>query len=149
VPAEDPALVILVVIDSPRGVTYGGVVAAPVFRAVAAYGLARRGILPSADRDQGFVGDQPPAGGVRRPPAHPADPWNLLQPVSTTGIEIAAPGGMPSFVGLSMREALVRAHVDGWEARVEGSGYVVRQEPPPGAMPPDRRVTLHFGSDVS
>ena len=50
VPAEDPALVILVVIDTPRTATYGGVVAAPVFRAVAEYGLARRGVLPGARR---------------------------------------------------------------------------------------------------
>ena len=46
VPAEDPALVILVVIDTPRKATYGGVVAAPVFKRIAEYGLARRGILP-------------------------------------------------------------------------------------------------------
>ena len=49
VPAENPALVIVAVLDSPRTATYGGVVAAPVFKAVAEYGLARRGILPSAE----------------------------------------------------------------------------------------------------
>jgi len=38
VPAENPALVILAVLDSPRTATYGGVVAAPVFR-------AERGVL--------------------------------------------------------------------------------------------------------
>ena len=48
VPAEKPALVVIAgVIDTPRTATYGGVVAAPVFRAVAEYGLARRGVLPS------------------------------------------------------------------------------------------------------
>ena len=149
VPAEEPALVILVVIDSPRGATYGGVVAAPVFRAVAAYGLARRGVLPRGEGEPGLAGDQRPAGRDRVPSVNPADRWNLLQPVSTTTLEIAVPGGLPSFTGLSMREALVRAHLDGWEVRVDGSGYVVSQEPPAGAIPPDRRVTLHFGSDVS
>lgn len=39
VPAEDPALVILVVLDEPRGLFYGGEVAAPVFREVAAQAL--------------------------------------------------------------------------------------------------------------
>ena len=49
VPAENPAMVIIAVLDSPRTATYGGVVAAPVFRAVAEYGLARRGILPTIE----------------------------------------------------------------------------------------------------
>ena len=66
-----------------------------------------------------------------------------------TDPEIATPGGVPSFLGLSMREALVRAQAEGWEVRVEGSGLRVRQEPPPGAVPPTARVTLHFGSNVS
>jgi len=166
VPAEDPALVVLVVIDSPRKATYGGVVAAPVFRAVAEYGLARRGVRPvggglragplgpalradatgvatrAGDAPAGFRGGEP--NGTAAPVA--AD---LLQPVALTEPERAAPGGVPTFMGLSMREALVRAHTEGWEVRVDGTGYVIRQEPPPGAVPPGRTVTLHFGSNVS
>ena len=132
VPAEDPAIVVLVVIDSPRKATYGGVVAAPVFRAVAEYALARRGILPHAE---GMVSEISPVPG--------------LQPISARLPEIAAPGGVPSFVGLSMREALVRAHAEGWTVHVQGSGYVASQDPPPGAVPGDRTVTLRFGANVS
>ena len=33
-PADDPKIVLLVVIDEPRGESYGGVVAAPVFKAI-------------------------------------------------------------------------------------------------------------------
>jgi cell division protein FtsI (penicillin-binding protein 3) len=133
-PAEDPALLVLVVIDTPRKATYGGVVAAPVFRAVTAYGLARRGVLPHGEpgSDEAIQAERP-----------------LLEPVVAAVPEIAAPGGLPSFVGLGMREALVRAHAEGLDVRVEGSGYVVRQEPPPGAMSADHRLTLHFGSNVS
>lgn len=40
VPANDPRLVILVMVDSPEGVIYGGSVAAPVFKAVAEQSLA-------------------------------------------------------------------------------------------------------------
>ena len=144
VPAEDPALVILVVIDTPRRATYGGVVAAPVFRAVASYGLARRGVLPRGNT--GFV------------PAAPTPEFRTERGITAVSSKIEeeeivplpiAPGGMPSFVGLGMREALVRAHSEGWEVHVQGSGYVVRQDPPPGAPGTDRRVTLTFGSDVS
>ena len=141
---ENPALVILVVIDTPRRATYGGVVAAPVSRAVASYGLARRGVLPRGST--GFV------------PAAPAPEFRTERAITaisskTEEDEIVplpiAPGGMPSFVGLGMREALVRAHSEGWEVHVEGSGYVIRQDPQPGASSTDRGVTLTFGSDVS
>lgn len=141
-PAENPALLILVVIDSPRKATYGGVVAAPVFRAVAEYGLARRGGLPGAGLRTGSPAE---SGDAFAAP----DLAQLLQRVSAMAPEIAAPGGLPRFVGLGMREALVRAHAAGWQVRVEGAGYVVRQDPPPGAVPADRTVTLHFGSNVS
>ncbi len=38
-PAEDPQLVIAVIIDEPRGYYYGGVISAPVFKAIAADSL--------------------------------------------------------------------------------------------------------------
>jgi cell division protein FtsI (penicillin-binding protein 3) len=44
VPADEPRVVILVMIDEPRTSPYGGVVAAPVFREVAAAVLARVGM---------------------------------------------------------------------------------------------------------
>ncbi len=46
VPAEDPRIVVLVVIDSPRGVAWGGTVAAPVFKNVAEQVLRYLGIAP-------------------------------------------------------------------------------------------------------
>src|SRR5262249_12750860 len=98
VPAEDPALVMLVVIDSPRAATYGGVVAAPVSRAGAAYGSARRGVVPHGDRPPHFDGDPP--GDSGEPPVNAADRWHLLQQVSSTALEVSTAGGMPSFVGL-------------------------------------------------
>jgi hypothetical protein len=73
----------------------------------------------------------------------------LLQAVAASEPEIAAPGGIPSFLGLGMREALVRAHTEGWQVELQGSGYVVQQDPPPGAFSEEHKVTLHFGSNVS
>ncbi|HUI26792.1 MAG TPA: penicillin-binding protein [Candidatus Kryptonia bacterium] len=127
VPAEDPRLVILVVIDSPKGVTYGGLVAAPVFRRIAEYGLERLGLRLSA----------PPQ------PAELAalEPQPVIWKVSDAG------GGMPSLLGLSMREALVRAHRAGWDVHVEGSGFVIAQDPPPGSISArSRELRLIFGS---
>ena len=46
VPAEDPQLAILVVIDEPQGPAWGGVVAAPVFRQVAEQALRYLSVAP-------------------------------------------------------------------------------------------------------
>ena len=48
VPAEQPKLVITVVVHEPQGSIYGGVVAAPVFRNVAEKALPYLGVMPSA-----------------------------------------------------------------------------------------------------
>jgi cell division protein FtsI (penicillin-binding protein 3) len=47
VPAEDPRIVVLVVVDSPKGVTWGGTVAAPVFKNVAEQVLRYLGVPPT------------------------------------------------------------------------------------------------------
>lgn len=126
-PAEAPRYVILVVIDSPRTATYGGVVAAPVFRRIAEYGVDRLGLrlasaaVPTLDND----------------------------PAKRQLVNWAADGehGMPSFLGMSMRQALVQAARAGWRVDVRGSGFVVAQNPPPGAQTAkDRRLELRFGS---
>ena len=127
VPADDPALVILVVIDTPRTATYGGVVAAPVFRAVAEYGLARRGVLPRGDA--GADGAATPAP---RLPHRRCDHGQAAR--ADGGTRSPRPAACRASSASSMREALVRAHTEGWQVRVEGSGYVIRQDPPPGAV---------------
>lgn len=143
-PADDPAIVVIAVLDSPRTATYGGVVAAPVFRAVTEYGLARRGILPEVEPAEVRV---PPAPALRRAAATAAAPAEAE--AAAVGEEIAAPGGVPSFLGMPMRDALVRAQANGWTVRVEGSGYVARQAPAPGAVAADRTLTLYFSSSAS
>lgn len=50
VPADDPKLACIVVIDEPRNGHYGGVVAAPAFRAICERALTRLRVPPSATR---------------------------------------------------------------------------------------------------
>ncbi len=62
VPAQRPELVMLVTFDSPRNATYGGVVAAPVFRKTAERVLKYLNVQPdpvSADAAQGAATPQP------------------------------------------------------------------------------------------
>jgi cell division protein FtsI (penicillin-binding protein 3) len=136
VPANDPRFVILVVIDTPRTAVYGGVVAAPVFQRIAEFGVDRMGLriatMPAGDGGKVERAEQPPAAQLVS--------WG------TAG----GPRGMPSFLGLSMREALVRAARAGWEVDASGSGYVIAQDPPPGAEAgTGKRLELRFGSGAS
>ena len=129
-PADAPRFVILVVIDSPRNATYGGLVAAPVFRRIAEYGVDRLGLrvaaAPVLSPETAAVGTQ-------------LVKWMVP----------ANQSGMPSFIGLSMREALVRAARAGWEVHTRGSGFVVAQDPPPGAETAQgRALELQFGSEA-
>jgi cell division protein FtsI (penicillin-binding protein 3) len=138
-PAEDPELVILVVLDTPRKATYGGVVAAPVFRKIAEYGLRRAGLLRPMPAE-------PEADPQPQPLAAPAVQLASLPPSTA---DDAIEGGMPSFLGLGMREALVRAQLEGWRVRVEGSGYVVGQIPDVGTSQHGKELLLRFGSGAS
>jgi len=134
VPADAPRFAILVVIDSPQTAVYGGVVAAPVFRGIAEYAVDRLGLRMAAAPTT-----VPPLGAG----------------VGDAGAQLISwdPGigshGMPSFVGLSMRDALVRAARAGWAVEASGSGYVVAQDPPAGASAgPGKRLRLQFGTDA-
>lgn len=48
VPASKPQLVVLVVVDDPRGAIFGGVVAAPAFAEIAKFGLQYMEVAPDA-----------------------------------------------------------------------------------------------------
>jgi cell division protein FtsI (penicillin-binding protein 3) len=50
VPASDPRLVILVVVDRPKGAIFGGVVAAPAFQSIAKFDLQYLEVPPDAPR---------------------------------------------------------------------------------------------------
>jgi cell division protein FtsI (penicillin-binding protein 3) len=130
VPADAPRFVILVVIDSPRTATYGGVVAAPVFKRIAEYGIDRLGLRVAA-------------APVPAPEAETAEAQLVKWTVA------ANDRGMPSFIGLSMRDALVRAARAGWDVHTQGSGFVVAQDPPPGAETAQGcTLELQFGSEA-
>ena len=51
VPAENPRLAMIVVIDEPQGPAWGGVVAAPVFRQVAEQVLRYLEVTPSQETE--------------------------------------------------------------------------------------------------
>jgi cell division protein FtsI (penicillin-binding protein 3) len=64
VPADGPRLVIVVILDEPKGTPYGGIVAAPVFRTIAERALSRLNIPPSrgvvAQNEKSRAQSEPP-----------------------------------------------------------------------------------------
>ena len=76
VPAERPALVIVVMVDDPKGIhQHGGDVSAPVFSRVAEPVLRYLGVLP--DREDPLVIDAPPLVAAGRPAPAAVQPASL------------------------------------------------------------------------
>ncbi len=134
-PVESPRFVILVIIDTPRTATYGGVVAAPVFREIGEFAADHFGLRAA-------LGPQP-----LPPPPLPSGAPSLRR-ASWTAEE--ASRGMPSFLGLGLREALQQAQTAGWEVEVSGWGFVTKQDPPPGSLAaPNRKLRLTLAPPAS
>jgi cell division protein FtsI (penicillin-binding protein 3) len=127
-PSRNPALTIIVVIDSPhaRGY-YGGVVAAPIFQRIADAALRHLGVVPNLHAP-------PPVLVARNDPEEDIMPRPAVAPVTIEdAVEPTPPGVMPDVRGLSAREALRSLTRHGLTPRMTGDGFVMDQSPAPGA----------------
>jgi cell division protein FtsI (penicillin-binding protein 3) len=140
-PVEDPRVVIAVMIDEPKGMHYGGVVAAPVFKAIAEASLDYLGIErelppPSPELDKRF---QEMEEALREAEGGDAD-----VPVAE-----APPGTMPNLKGLPLRAAMRALASCNCDVKVEGHGFVVSHEPTAGmAMAPDAPISLKLAATL-
>jgi len=126
VPAERPKIAMLVIIDEPQAdLATGGMIAAPVFQEVAKYGLTTLGELPEAAGNPGLKAaiTENSADPGSAQAAGPEDP--RIKP----GPE---PGKIPDFTGMALADALKGAFELGQKAVIDGSGWVVEQDPAPG-----------------
>jgi cell division protein FtsI (penicillin-binding protein 3) len=124
-PAEAPKLVLLVVIDEPQGGNYGGVVAAPIFKAIMEKVLPYLQVVPKGTM---VVKNELDSAPRKEAPG--------TQPL-IDGIKVgkgAATIVMPDLSGLSMRNALTRMEGRGLIIKVSGNGKVVEQAPRPGTV---------------
>jgi cell division protein FtsI (penicillin-binding protein 3) len=130
IPSRNPALTILVVIDSPHGNGYtGGAVSAPVFKRIAEAALTYLGVGPNLNpRPPVVVARHDPSQGDA-PSAQPARAASVL----AATLEPARNGLMPDLRGLSAREALRLLSRIGMSARLAGDGFVIDQNPLPGS----------------
>lgn len=129
-PAQDPRVVIAVVVDEPHGKHTGGAVAGPIFSEIGAAAMLQLKVLPTqaaAERPNRRV-----AAAIAR--------INRMPSIVATGSTVPtremakAAGVLPSFLGLSARESLSRYQELGLDAHIElsGTGAVLQQEPRAG-----------------
>ncbi len=120
VPADQPRFVVLVSVDEPQGVTYGGLVAAPVFRKIAWEAIRDLAISP-----------QTSPGDKKKPVVREAGFLNP-QDLSPKAFDSPEENNFPDFRQLSLRKVLSLLDSRGLGCEVVGSGIVVGQEPLPG-----------------
>ena len=140
VPADDPRVVIVSLLDEPEHPLHtGGAAAAPLFAQVAPGQLAHHGIF--LDRKQvqlarsGPVRPAPPAvasaGPANPRPARPAaEPPARAPNLSAFRDRVL----LPDFRGRPKSEVMQITAANGLRVKLEGSGLAVRQDPPPGSV---------------
>lgn len=159
-PVENPAVVIIVVLDEPAGSYYGGTVAAPVFKEIAEQVLPYLGVAPDTDtkdtkqsvpradeiaRAEFDHARSPKGAGGSQSPEREVAPATLplvIEGGSERGgggeVVYAAAAGerallMPNLRGRSVRDALRVCAELGLELEARGEGRAVAQSPAAGA----------------
>ena len=145
-PVEDPRLAVLVVVNEPKGSAYGGVVAAPVFRAIVERALPivelRGQPAPSAPVfDDAALSIASLDGDTQR-----ADAQHTTRArTPRSADEVLASLNVPDFVGLTMRGAQREAAAAAMAVDPHGRGICVRQDPAAGVSRGEvERVKLWF-----
>ncbi len=166
-PVENPAVVIVVVIDEPAGAYHGGDVAAPVFREIAEQILPGMNIAPDAEMKDGGAQDL-----IAQKLASPEDAVRAREemarineeceatlpqvarvdaPKSNSGEVLYALASnravlMPDLRGRSVRDAARICAQLGLQLEARGEGRAVKQNPAAGAeLDAGQTVRVDFG----
>lgn len=120
-PAEDPQMVVYVMLDEPKKQRWGGVAAAPVFKNISEQVLrCFNSKIEIRETDE---------EAIDITEVVKADDLEII-PVST---DVVADGHvMPDFRGMSIREVLKISRNMGIKAKITGDGWAVKQKPEPG-----------------
>jgi cell division protein FtsI (penicillin-binding protein 3) len=160
-PVNNPAVVIIVVIDEPAGAYHGGDVAAPVFRQIAEQILPEMGVMPDTE----FKNENELVASVREAPAPDpklqneieqdkhaaaatlpkvvsrANSGEVVYAVSTNKAML-----MPNLRGRSVRDVARACAQLGLQLEAHGEGRVVKQTPEPGTeLQSGQTIFVDFG----
>ena len=143
-PADDPQLIVVVKLDSPRiGSGYGGTTAAPVVKRMLEQSLASRRVAIDRARLTGDTTSRAAVRAVRSagdetPREVVVVPWPL--PVDTTH---PPPVPVPAVTGQGARAAALALHRRGLRVDLHGTGRVTRTDPSAGSsVAPGSTVTV-------
>lgn len=147
-PAEDPRLVVLVVVDEPKTDVYGGLVAAPAFKEIAQAAMPYLGVTPSRaapPREAAPGRDQAPSGApLAAAPAPQPVSAELAAALDAATLEEGTVR-VPDLAQKPARAAVGKLLAVALEPRLVGSGAVARQTPPAGTpVLKGSRVTLEL-----
>jgi cell division protein FtsI (penicillin-binding protein 3) len=137
-PAENPQIAMLVVLDEPQRDRWGGVASAPVFKNIGEQLLTcfKTDIKRNPDPE------------IELNPSENRNPLKFVSapaPLAVTPEPEPDETAMPSFKGLTIREALRKSRERGIDIRIVGSGWAVAQNPAPGMpLPRDGICTVTF-----
>jgi cell division protein FtsI/penicillin-binding protein 2 len=129
VPSRNPALTVIVMVDTPRvGSDTGGAVAAPIFHRIAEASMRYLGVPPN-------INPAPPVMVARRE----ENPVTQTKTTVTLPPIVTLPGGdaspvVPDLRGMSARDALRTLARLGVTARLRGHGLVIDQNPVAGTL---------------
>ncbi len=168
-PVREPAVTILVVIDSPVGAIYGGEVAAPVFRSIAEQTLGylsvphdnpsqwpqvARSAPAGSPRQQrgdqvGYLPSEPELSGAATSPVRTVSFSFARPPVTEPGTTVVLDDGplvtVPDLTGLALRRAAEICQQLGLELNLRGSGVAIEQMPPARSrVPAGSRIWVRF-----
>ncbi len=132
-PADNPQLAVLVMVDEPKKRSYGGLVAAPVFKTICEQTIPYLGIRPT----EVFLAQKHLERALQEVKDDLKKPAPSAGPSSAEAAEVEAISDdeeetMPNLVGMDLRTALSSLDELGLDVQIEGSGYVVRQQPQAG-----------------
>lgn len=127
-PADNPKLAMIVIIDEPEGISYGGTVAAPVFKEAASHMIRYLNIPP--DKSRTTIASHQANTEILQETA--AIGQMVLKKVSLN--EPHPSTNIPDFSGLSIRDVLRMAEELDLTIEIAGSGKATGQYPPPGNL---------------
>lgn len=133
-PAEDPQLVVVVKLDSPRvGSGYGGTTAAPVVRRMLEQALASRRVAIDRARLTGDTAERAPVRTDHGTMEAEARPTAVIAWPEVTDTATPARVAVPAVTGLQARAAALALHRRGLRVELRGIGRVTRTDPAAGA----------------
>ena len=150
VPADDPRLAMIVLLDEPKNEKWGSEAAAPMFAAIGHEALRYLNVPPRDSSPVPIVRGEIVAAAPDRPratqaagPSLGADPAPALAEAAPAGAD--GQPVMPRLAGLSLRQAMEALVPYGARLEISGRGVVTSQSPLPGAPLPSGAVCrLHL-----